>query len=114
MRFLAWTLLGLGLVPQTLAGDTLSTEGFNLCMTDSPIKVDKLDVSYTRSSNNVVFDVAGTNSKEQNVSATLTVTAYGNQIYSKTFDPCGSEVHVEKLCPGKSNCILLIPGGARG
>lgn len=100
MRSLVWALLGLGVVP-ALAADTLSTSGFNLCMTDSDIKVQNLDVTYTRSTNEVVFDVAGTNSKKQNVTASLTVTAYGNQIYSKDFDPCGSEIHVERLCPGE-------------
>lgn len=102
MRTTNWALLGLGAVlPQALAADTLSTSGFNLCMQDSDIKVQTLDVTYTKSTKLVVFDVAGTNSKEQNVTATLTVTAYGSQIYTKTFDPCGTEVHVDKLCPGK-------------
>lgn len=100
MRSFVWALLGLGVVP-VLATDTLSTSGFNLCMTDSAIKVQNLDVTYTRSTNEVVFDVAGTNSKKQNVTATLTVTAYGNELYSKTFDPCGTEIHVDRLCPGK-------------
>ena len=86
---------------QVLAADTLSTDGFNLCMTDSDITVTDLDVTYTRSTKEVVFDLAGTNSKEQNVTATLKVTAYGNTIYTKTFNPCGSEVHVAELCPGK-------------
>lgn len=104
MRTTIWALLGLGVVlPQALASDTLGTSGFTLCMQDSDIEVQKLDVTYTKSTKEVVFDVAGTNSKEQNVTATLTVTAYGSQIYSKTFDPCGTEVHVAKLCPGKEN-----------
>lgn len=104
MRTTIWALLGLGVVlPQALAADTLSTSGFSLCMQDSDIEVQTLDVTYTKSTKLVVFDVAGTNSKEQNVTATLTVTAYGSQIYTKTFDPCGTEVHVEKLCPGKES-----------
>jgi hypothetical protein len=105
MRSTIWALLGLGVVlPQALAADTLSTSGFNLCMQDSAINVQKLDVTYTKSTKLVVFDLAGTNSKEQNVTATLTVTAYGNQIYTKTFEPCGTEVHVAELCPGKKSC----------
>ncbi|KAJ5455826.1 uncharacterized protein N7458_004090 [Penicillium daleae] len=100
MRTTIWALLGLGVVlPQALATDTLSTSGFNLCMQDSDIEVQKLDVSYTKSTKLVVFDVAGTNSKEQNVTATLTVTAYGTQVFAKTFNPCGSEIHVSELCP---------------
>ena len=100
MRKTIWALLGLGIMPQALAADTLSTDGFNLCMTDASIEVQNLDVSYTRSTNDLVFDVAGTNSKEQKVTASLTVTAYGKQLYTRTFDPCGTEVHVDKLCPG--------------
>lgn len=100
MRNYIWALLSLGLIPQALASDTLSTSGFQMCLADSGIKVTALDVTYTRSSKEVVFDVAGTNTKEQNVIASLTVTAYGNEIYSKEFDPCGHEIHVAKLCPG--------------
>ncbi|KAJ5585369.1 uncharacterized protein N7459_005169 [Penicillium hispanicum] len=99
MRKTILALLGLAVVPQALATDTLSTDGFNLCMTNSAIQVQNLDVSYSRSSKELVFDVAGTNSKEQKVTATLTVTAYGEQVYTKTFDPCGTEIHVDKLCP---------------
>ncbi|KAJ5298694.1 ATP-dependent RNA helicase dbp3 [Penicillium atrosanguineum] len=99
MRKSIWALLGLAFVPQVLAADTLSTDGFGLCMTDSDITVTNLDVTYTRSTKEVVFDLAGTNSKEQNVTANLKVTAYGNTIYTKTFNPCGSDVHVAKLCP---------------
>lgn len=99
MRNIIWSLLGLAIVPQALAGDTLSTSGFNLCMNDAAINVQKMDVTYTRSSGVVVFDVAGTNAKEQKVEAAITVTAYGNELYSKEFDPCGDDIHVEQLCP---------------
>ncbi|KAJ5962173.1 hypothetical protein N7501_007114 [Penicillium viridicatum] len=99
MQNFVWALLGLAIVPQALAADTLSTSGFNLCMTDSAINVQKMDVTYARSTGVVVFDVAGTNAMEQNVSASITVTAYGNELYSKEFDPCGTDIHVDQLCP---------------
>ncbi|CAG7999485.1 unnamed protein product [Penicillium salamii] len=99
MRNYIWALLGLAAVPQALAADTLSTSGFNLCMTDSAINVQKMDVTYTRSSGVVVFDVAGTNAKQQKVTAAITVTAYGRELYKKEFDPCGDEIHVDQLCP---------------
>ncbi|KAJ5101487.1 hypothetical protein NUU61_003709 [Penicillium alfredii] len=99
MRNIIWALLGMGTLPQVLAADKLSTSGFNLCMKDSEIKVKKLDVTYTHSSNKVLFDVGGTNAKEQYVNASLTVTAYGKEVYTRSFDPCGDEVHVSKLCP---------------
>ncbi|KAJ5779151.1 TRP-like family [Penicillium paradoxum] len=99
MRNFIWSLLGLAIVPRALAGDTLSTNGFNLCMTDSAINIQKMDVTYTRSSGVIIFDVAGTNAKEQKVRAAITVTAYGNELYSKEFDPCGDDIHVDELCP---------------
>ena len=96
------TLIALGLCSvHVLAADTLSTNGISTCLTGAEIQVQKLDVTYTRSTRVVVFDVAGTNAKQQNVTASLSVYAYGNEIYSKSFDPCGSENHVEELCPGK-------------
>ncbi|KAJ5815318.1 hypothetical protein N7474_007095 [Penicillium riverlandense] len=96
---LLWGAL-LGLLPAAaVASDTLTTDGFGLCMADSDIKVQKLDVTYTRSNNEVVFDVAGTNDKAQNVMAALTVTAYGKQVYTRSFDPCSDEVHIARLCP---------------
>lgn len=101
MRSLLWALWGLSAVSQVLAADTLSTSGFDICQNASPIQVKTLDVSYTRSTKEVVFNVAGSNAKKQKVSATLTVTAYGRQLYSNTFDPCGDKVHVDKLCPGE-------------
>ncbi|KAJ6086025.1 hypothetical protein N7486_010306 [Penicillium sp. IBT 16267x] len=99
MRSLLWALLGLSFAPHALAADTLSTKGFDLCMADSSIDITNLDITYSRSTRELVFALAGTSSKEQNVKATLTVMAYGNQIYSDTFEPCGDKVHVAKLCP---------------
>ncbi|KAI9924515.1 hypothetical protein ASPWEDRAFT_110234 [Aspergillus wentii DTO 134E9] len=93
----AW--LALLLPAQTLAGDTLSTNGLSTCLADADIKVNTLQVTYTKSTREVVFDLAGTNAKEQNVTAALTVYAYGNQIYKKAFDPCTSEYHIDQLCP---------------
>ncbi|PYH90675.1 DUF907 domain protein [Aspergillus ellipticus CBS 707.79] len=94
------TLVALGLLTSgVLAADTLSTQGLTTCLTDSAIEVDKLSVTYTRSTREIVFDVAGTNAKEQNVTASLTIYAYGNQLYSETFDPCSSTDYVEQLCP---------------
>ncbi|KAL4896295.1 hypothetical protein BDV59DRAFT_132419 [Aspergillus ambiguus] len=93
-------LLALGLMPtRILAADTLSTNGVSTCLTGSDIQVQKLNITYSRSSRSLDFDVAGTNEKEQNVTASLTVTAYGNEVYSKDFDPCSTDNYIEQLCP---------------
>ncbi|KAG2414208.1 hypothetical protein HFD88_003399 [Aspergillus terreus] len=95
-----WALLALGLMPaRTLAADTLSTNGVSTCLDGSDIEVQKLNITYTRSTRQLVFDVSGTNEKEQNVTASLSVTAYGNEIYNKDFDPCSSDNYIEQLCP---------------
>lgn len=92
----------LGCLPaQILAGGTLSTKGITSCMADPDVHIETLDVTYTRATRGVAFSLAGTNDKKQEVVASLTVNAYGNQIYSKQFDPCSPEYQVDALCPGK-------------
>lgn len=107
-------LIALGLMPaRTLAADTLGTNGVSTCLDGSDIEVQKLDITYTRSTRELVFDVAGTNEKEQNVTASLTVTAYGNEVYSRDFDPCSSDNYIQQLCPGMymrtSLCVCKQP-----
>ncbi|KAI1103963.1 TRP-domain-containing protein [Jackrogersella minutella] len=82
-----------------LGDDLLVTSGFNNCEDDSIIKVQKADISYNNGDKTVVFDVAGTSSKEQNVTATLSVTAYGEDVYSNSFNPCAATTFVKTLCP---------------
>ncbi|EKG21158.1 hypothetical protein MPH_01514 [Macrophomina phaseolina MS6] len=58
-----------------------------------------MDVTYNRNTNKVVFDVAGSSSKEQKVMASLSVSAYGKEVYSKSFNPCDEDNKVDQLCP---------------
>ncbi|KAE8144296.1 hypothetical protein BDV25DRAFT_134794 [Aspergillus avenaceus] len=95
-----FTLFALGFLPaQIFATDTLSTNGISTCLTGADIQVQKLDVTYTRSTRELIFDILGSNDIEQNVTASLTVYAYGNDLYSKQFDPCGTENYLAQLCP---------------
>ncbi|KAI2624417.1 TRP-domain-containing protein [Hypoxylon sp. NC1633] len=82
-----------------LSEDLLVTSGFSNCETDSSINVQKVDISYNNANKTVVFDVAGTSDREQNVTAILSVTAYGQDIYSNSFNPCDKTTYVEQLCP---------------
>lgn len=77
----------------------LRTDGFSDCGTDASIKVDRIDISYNNDNKTVTFDVAGSSSKEQNVTAVLDVTAYGNQVYTNSFNPCDKGTFVQRLCP---------------
>ncbi|KAF3762384.1 putative Flc2 FAD transporter, partial [Cryphonectria parasitica EP155] len=47
----------------------------------------------------VTFDLSGTSTVEQNVTAQLNVTAYGYSVYSSSFNPCEATTYVEQLCP---------------
>ncbi|KAI9850891.1 MAG: hypothetical protein M1838_004870 [Thelocarpon superellum] len=82
-----------------LATDVLQTTGFNTCLQGAEIQVNQLDVEYSRVNNTVSFDVAGSSAAVHNVTASLTVTAYGNQVYQKDFDPCDPNTKVDQLCP---------------
>ncbi|ODA83936.1 hypothetical protein RJ55_02453 [Drechmeria coniospora] len=87
------------LATRTWASQILKTDGFSDCGTDASVKVEKLDISYDNNNKTVSFDVAGFSSKEQNVTAVLTVNAYGNQVYTKSFNPCDKANFVQRLCP---------------
>lgn len=101
----SWTclpLLALSILPaRVLAGDVLSTDGFTTCLDNATISVNNMDLTYTRSTRVLNFDVSGSSSEEQKVMASITVSAYGISVYSKTFDPCDSKNYVEDLCPGR-------------
>ncbi|PFH55983.1 hypothetical protein XA68_17239 [Ophiocordyceps unilateralis] len=94
-----WRLLLVGLVASARAADILKTDGFSSCGSGDTIKVDKVDISYDRDQKKVVFDVAGSSLREQNVTAILDVTAYGNSVYQNSFNPCDSNTFVQRLCP---------------
>lgn len=85
-----------------LAGDTLKTEGYSSCQANNDITVEKLDIEFDRNTKKVVFDVAGTSSKEQKVMAVLIVNAYGKEVYRNEFNPCDDKTKMDKLCPGMS------------
>lgn len=94
-------LAALAALPSVLATDILKTNGFSDCNNgSSTLKVNNVDISFDRSTNNVDFDVSGTSSKVQNVTAELVVTAYGIKVYNNSFDPCAEDTRVDQLCPG--------------
>lgn len=84
-----------------LANDILKTQGFTTCLDNSTITVTNLDIQYDRSARAITFDVGGASSREQKVMASLTVTAYGKEVYKKDFNPCADDTKVTQLCPGK-------------
>ncbi|KAG8532608.1 uncharacterized protein KY384_002485 [Bacidia gigantensis] len=92
-------IMGLRAQLGVLATDILKTSGFETCTDNGTITVQKLDISFNRATRQVEFDVAGKSMEEQKVTATLSVSAYGKEVYKKDFNPCDSATKVEQLCP---------------
>ena len=99
-------------LPAAVVGsDVLRTNGFTACINNPSITVSTLDIQYDRAAAAVTFNVGGSSTQVQNVTASLTVTAYGKQVYQKDFDPCDEASKVDQLCPGKSRCVMaVVPG----
>jgi hypothetical protein len=93
-------LVGGLLAGRALAANILETVSFSSCNTNATVSVQRADIRYNNDNKTVSFDVAGTSTAVQNVTAVLNVTAYGMDIYSNTFDPCDSATFVQQLCPG--------------
>jgi len=106
-RILRVALAGTLLASQALGVDVLETVGFSTCNTNASVSVQRADIRYNNNDKTVTFDVAGTSNRVQNVTAVLNVTAYGQNIYSNSFDPCDSSTFVQQLCPGLSQCPLV-------
>jgi hypothetical protein len=98
-------LAGALLASGVLGVDVLETTGFSSCNTNASVSVQKVDIKYNNDNKTVTFNVAGSSNKVQNVTAILNVTAYGQNIYSNSFDPCAQGTFVQQLCPG----MALLP-----
>ncbi|EWC46503.1 hypothetical protein DRE_04226 [Drechslerella stenobrocha 248] len=82
---------------QVQAADILSTNGFAPCGENPDIQVNAFKVEYNRANMTVKFNVGGESKVRQEIVAALVVTAYGNEVYRETFDPCEKGIPV--LCP---------------
>lgn len=84
----------------TVSADTLSTSGFTECGTGAQdVTVSQFQINFDRTTKEIMFAVAGTSKVSQNITgmlppsvgltiAQINVTAYGNQVYTNTFNPC--------------------------
>lgn len=100
--FSVLSLLLLSTLPASvLATQILQTHGFTTCLTQSTITVNAVNIEYDNGNQSVTFDVSGTSTEVQNVTAVLNVTAYGVSVYSNSFNPCATTTFVAELCPGQ-------------
>ncbi|KAK1782129.1 hypothetical protein QBC45DRAFT_403913 [Copromyces sp. CBS 386.78] len=96
---LAALFAGLVMAQGVMGDDILKTVGFDTCEQDAQVSVQKADITYNNADKTVTFDVVGTSNQVQNVTAHLTVTAYGANIYENKFNPCDAGTFVKQLCP---------------
>jgi hypothetical protein len=82
-----------------LGGDILSTDGFSTCIDNPSIKVTNLDVTYDKNTRKLNFNLAAVSNVEQKVKAELIVSAYGQQVYTDSFNPC--DTGMPQMCPGE-------------
>ncbi|CAK4032204.1 related to DUF907 domain [Lecanosticta acicola] len=93
-----------------LGGDILTTDGFSTCVSDPSIKVEALNVTYNRSNRKIIFDVAGSSAESQKVLLNLVVSAYGQQVYTKEYDPCDNATNMVDSTEAYSH-MCPIPAG---
>ena len=103
---------------RVLGGDVLATDGFSTCIDNDKIHLTRMHIKYDKSTNEITFDIAGTSQEAQNVTAILTVTAYGRQLDKREFNFC--EQGIKMLCPGtvifpRFPCpvVLMLPSALR-
>lgn len=108
-RILKAVVAGLALANGVVGIDILQTTGFSSCTANSSVSVQRINISYNANNKTVSFDVKGTSTKVQNVTAILNVTAYGQQIYSNAFNPCDKGTFVKQLCPGMCHVVAACP-----
>ncbi|KAK9323219.1 hypothetical protein V1517DRAFT_107815 [Lipomyces orientalis] len=80
------------------ADDTIGTSTFYTCDDiNATVIVSKFSVYYSKQTQNITFDLAGVSTEAQNVSASISVSAYGVNRFDYSFDPC--DYGIDQLCP---------------
>ena len=93
-------LAALALLSSAFASDILSVQGFSSCLNNATVMFSNLNIQFDRSANLLTYDLSASSSKRHMVTVSVVVVAYGSQVLSKTFDPCGATTKVDQLCPG--------------
>ncbi|KAM0254905.1 hypothetical protein ACHAQJ_006342 [Trichoderma viride] len=91
--------LGAMFMTGVLGDQILTTTGFTDCGSLPSITIQQLSITYDNDAKVITFDIEGTSTNSQNVSASLDVTAYGVNAFTKTFNPCDPATMVAELCP---------------
>ena len=96
MRSASWLAAGLfgalNLVRAVNAEDLFEAHALSTCSNDSIVSINRFDVTYTPSNNNIVLGFTGsfTESASTDVMIDIDVLIYGYNAISLTMDPCAS------------------------
>lgn len=107
MRSASWLAAGLfgalNLVRGVNAEDLFEAHALSTCSDDSIVSINRFDVTYTPSDNNIVLGFTGsfTESASTDVLIDIDVLIYGYNAISLTMDPCASP-KISFLCPMQS------------
>ncbi|KAK4070480.1 TRP_N domain-containing protein [Trichoderma simmonsii] len=91
--------MGAMLMTGVMGDQILTTTGYVDCGSLPSITISELSMTYDNNAQTITFDIEGTSTNSQNVTATLDVTAYGISAFTNTFNPCDPKTLVEQLCP---------------
>ncbi|UKZ53858.1 hypothetical protein TrVGV298_007660 [Trichoderma virens] len=91
--------IGAMLMTGVMGDQILTTTGYVDCGSLPSITITELSMTYDNDAQTITFDIEGTSTSSQNVTATLDVTAYGISAFTNTFNPCDEKTLVEQLCP---------------
>ncbi|KAL7946031.1 hypothetical protein V8C42DRAFT_50080 [Trichoderma barbatum] len=91
--------MGAMLMTGVMGSQTLTTTGYVDCGSLPSITIHQLSMTYDNDARTITFDIEGSSTNSQNVTATLDVTAYGISAFTNTFNPCDSKTLVPQLCP---------------
>ncbi|KAL7784070.1 hypothetical protein V8C37DRAFT_24983 [Trichoderma ceciliae] len=91
--------LGAMLMTGAMGDQILTTTGFTDCGSLPSLTIQQLSLTYDNDAKTITFDIEGSSTDSQNVTATLDVTAYGIKAFTTTFNPCDPKTMVAELCP---------------
>jgi hypothetical protein len=93
----------LGLFVHGIVGrPVLNNHGLRTCTEGSAYSINfqKLDFEYHGDDKSFDIDIQGSSDTAQNVTAVLSVAAYGNDRYSEELNPCDPSTFIPQFCPG--------------
>jgi hypothetical protein len=105
LSYLLSLFAAISLAPLTLAENIIESNSLNSCMKGSNFTATLFNVAYTPKNNSISLNINGVSSIVGNVTALLTVKAYGFNIVNETLDPCS--LGLAGFCPMQTGQINI-------